>query len=678
MTSWFLQTRGFGDHLRLVFKLVPGLGGPGRSVPLIPSPTSRIRRGYGNRYRRFAGLVAIGIALAAIFLPPQTQDATAAVAIYRPEQIIRFVGTGWGHGVGMSQWGAKGRAERGMTASQIISAYYQGAALASSPTESTQIRVLIDEDYLPAAVDGSFPSSNGLPGNLFGRGGPWAIEGVTGPLQPGVRLNLVSLTGGQGFHARLYDPAGNPMIEFPFPGTLKIIPLSPETRIQPFYDFTGVVPNTGGTLFYDTYRGVIWIRQNSTGLLDTVNELNIEDYLRGVVPAEMPNDWPHEALKAQAMAARTYALSELEPFHPTHDLDDTTFYQAYEGANIENPAANAAVDQTRNTIITYGGQPIVAYYSSGGSGFTENVEDVLGSAPLPYLRGIADVDGGGAPFDSQAPKREWSTAEFPMRVLEDMLNVKPDTSVGSLQMIDFSDRSHSGRLKTVHVHGSAASRRLSAQRFQALFNRLTPEELGPLNSTNFQIEFQYPLTRPVPALNLPESQSIYFPETGHNVIFGFKRYFENRGGVQAFGLPLTEELVEGGLTVQYFQRARFEYHPELAGTRYEVQLGLLGDQITAASRPLPGVAPFPSEPDHRYFPETGHSVNFAFLKYWEKEGALDALGFPISEELFEHGAPVQYFQRARLEYRPELGGPFGVTKGSLGEEFLQARGLMPS
>ena len=677
MTSWFSQTRWGGDHPRLLSGLIAGLAGPSRNVPFTPLRTARARHGQGRRCKRFPGLIAIAVAIAATLAPSQTHDATASVAIYRPEQVVRFVGSGWGHGVGMSQWGAKGRAERGMTAPQIISAYYQGATLAPSPTESTQIRVLIDEDYLPPAIDGSFPSSNSLPGDLFGRGGPWAIEGITGPLQPGTRLNLVSLAGGRGIHARLYDPAGNPMIQFPFPGAIKVVPLSPQTRIQPFYDFTGVVPNTGGTLFYDTYRGVIWIRQNSQGLLDTVNELNIEDYLRGVVPAEMPIDWPQEALRAQAMAARTYALSELNPFHPTYDLDDTTFYQAYEGSNIEHPATNAAVDATRNTIITYGGQPIIAYYSSGGSGFTENVEDVLQSSPLPYLRGIVDVDGSGVPFDSQAPKRQWATAEFPMRVLEDMLNVKPDTTVGSLHMIDFSDRSHSGRLKTVHVHGSTASRRLPAQRFQALFNVLTPEELGPLNSTNFHVEFQYPLTRPVPDLNLPENQSIYFPETGHNVIFGFKKYFESRGGVEAFGLPLTEEFIEGGLTVQYFERARFEYHPELAGTKYEVQLGLLGDQITAASQPLRGVAPFPNEPEHRYFPETGHSVHFAFLKYWEKQGALDALGYPISEELFEHGAPVQYFQRARLEYRPELGGSFGVVKGKLGLEFLRARGLLP-
>ena len=129
--------------------------------------------------------------------------------------------------------------------------------------------------------------------------------------------------------------------------------------------------------------------------------------------------------------------------------------------------------------------------------------------------------------------------------------------------------------------------------------------------------------------------------------------------------------------MQYFERARFEYHPELAGTPYAVQLGLLGDQTTQSVRPFPTIAPFPSEQDHRYFPETGHAVNFAFLRYWEQEGALDAFGYPISEELFENGVTVQYFQRTRLEYRPELGGALGVVKGLVGAELLRARGLAP-
>ena len=75
--------------------------------------------------------------------------------------------------------------------------------------------------------------------------------------------------------------------------------------------------------------------------------------------------------------------------------------------------------------------------------------------------------------------------------------------------------------------------------------------------------------------------TIYFPETGMSVSFGFKRFFEERGGLEIFGYPITPEIQENGFTVQYFQRARYEYHPEHAGTRYEVQLGLLGDILTS-------------------------------------------------------------------------------------------------
>ena len=75
--------------------------------------------------------------------------------------------------------------------------------------------------------------------------------------------------------------------------------------------------------------------------------------------------------------------------------------------------------------------------------------------------------------------------------------------------------------------------------------------------------------------------TVFFPETDMSVSFGFKRFFEERGGLDIFGYPITPEIQEHGFTVQYFQRARFEYHPEHAGTRYEVQLGLLGDILTS-------------------------------------------------------------------------------------------------
>jgi peptidoglycan hydrolase-like amidase len=161
-----------------------------------------------------------------------------------------------------------------------------------------------------------------------------------------------------------------------------------------------------------------------------------------------------------------------------------------------------------------------------------------------------------------------------------------------------------------------------------------------------------------------------FPETGFSVGGAFLRFFERNGGLDIFGFPITPEITEGGRTVQYFQRARFEYYPEHAGTRYEVQLGLLGDALTAG-RSFPRGEPFPPSADHLYFPETGYGVHYAFLRFFLRNGGIDIFGYPISEELQEGGFTVQYFQRARFEYRPDLPERYRVSLGLLGVEYLE-------
>ncbi len=176
----------------------------------------------------------------------------------------------------------------------------------------------------------------------------------------------------------------------------------------------------------------------------------------------------------------------------------------------------------------------------------------------------------------------------------------------------------------------------------------------------------------------------YFEATGHNVGHGFRRFFEAHGGVDTFGYPRTEELTEDGRTVQYFQRARFEYHPEHAGTEREVQLAPLGTLATQSQPPFPAGRPFESGPNRRYFPETGHGVHFAFLKFFEAHGGVATFGYPLSGESQEADhyrsgriRTVQYFQRARLEYYPEHAGtPQAVQLGALGDELLWRRGWL--
>jgi hypothetical protein len=167
---------------------------------------------------------------------------------------------------------------------------------------------------------------------------------------------------------------------------------------------------------------------------------------------------------------------------------------------------------------------------------------------------------------------------------------------------------------------------------------------------------------------------VYFPESGHHVAPVFVPFFRAWGGLERFGLPRTEEFVEDGVLVQYFERARVELRPEHRGTSYEVQISLLGEQLLGPDRP-PRVEAFESSNDQRYFPETGHSVNYAFLRYFTSRGGLDSLGYPITEELQEGGRPVQYFQRARLEYRAELSGTRDeVQLGAIGDEIIRRRG----
>lgn len=170
-----------------------------------------------------------------------------------------------------------------------------------------------------------------------------------------------------------------------------------------------------------------------------------------------------------------------------------------------------------------------------------------------------------------------------------------------------------------------------------------------------------------------DEHTIFFPETGMSVSFGFKRYFQERGGLDIFGYPITPEIQEHGFTVQYFQRARFEYHPEHAGTIYEVQLGLLGDILTSG-RDFPKTAPVANTATQRYFPETGHVVSGAFLRFYNARGGLDIFGYPVSGVIEENGISVQYFQRSRFEYHPELPEIYQITLGLLGEELVERVG----
>jgi len=177
-----------------------------------------------------------------------------------------------------------------------------------------------------------------------------------------------------------------------------------------------------------------------------------------------------------------------------------------------------------------------------------------------------------------------------------------------------------------------------------------------------------------------KSGCVYFLATQHNLCAGFRSYWEQFGGLAVYGMPITEEFVENGVTVQYFERARFEWHPGVWPERYDVLLGLLGNEVTAGRR---GEAPFQAvqaNPACRYFPETGHNLCGGFRTYWETFGGLSIYGLPISEEFQEVNPDtglvytVQYFERQRFEWHPgEWPERYDVMLGRIGVQVLDAR-----
>ncbi len=189
-----------------------------------------------------------------------------------------------------------------------------------------------------------------------------------------------------------------------------------------------------------------------------------------------------------------------------------------------------------------------------------------------------------------------------------------------------------------------------------------------------------------PTLAAEDSQ--YFPDTGKTVSGKFLQYWRDKGGLPTFGFPITDAQIETdpetgkAFLTQWFERNRFELHPENAGTKYEVLLGLLGKDLRREAL-APGVdydfegayLNLPGKEGARYFTVTSHYVLPRFLKYWDENGGLERFGYPMSEEHDEvdpetgKAYSTQWFERARFEYHPENAGTkYEVLLGLLGNQ----------
>mgnify|MGYP001585204401 CR=1 FL=1 len=235
------------------------------------------------------------------------------------------------------------------------------------------------------------------------------------------------------------------------------------------------------------YRGTIELMAAKKGLT-VINRLPVEEYVYGIIGKEISPYWPMEAIKAQAVASRSYALANLNKHaQQGFDVCATTDCQVYGGVDDENLKTNRAIDETAGMVLTYQGKVIPGYFHSSGGGYTENSENVWASY-LPYLRGVAD-------FDQTNPNYSWEK-QFSAAELQSLLE-RAGYAIGKLEAVELSaltpppvrnslDRGISGRVNEMMFIGSKGSVTLPGTKVRSLLS---------LKSTLFDISVIVPANK---------------------------------------------------------------------------------------------------------------------------------------------------------------------------------------
>ena len=318
------------------------------------------------------------------------------------EAVFVVSGRGWGHGVGMSQYGAYGQAQAGRSYDEILGHYYTGTTIGKAGRK--EVRVLLAEGRPAVTVSSNLPFT--------------AVDG-SGAIY---KLPKGALT----LRSDLALPAE----------ALAVAPLV-------------LRPAKKGLLALDgrLYRGKLELVPQG-GFLRVVNVVSLESYLQGVVAGEVPYSWPAEALKAQAVAARSYALANLVK-GKAFDLYSDVRSQVYLGVSGEKASTTKAVADTVGQVVLYGGKVATTYYFSTSGGKTASAADVFGFS-VPYLVSRPD------PWDKASPHHRWGPVLFGARTLQSKLG-------GDARVVDATGAATpSGRLRSLVVSTTAGSETVPA------------------------------------------------------------------------------------------------------------------------------------------------------------------------------------------------------------------------
>jgi SpoIID/LytB domain protein len=334
---------------------------------------------------------------------------------------VRFDGHGFGHGVGLAQYGAMGYArDQGRDFRWILDHYYPGTRLDRAPRARMRVR-LKESTALRVTSAKRAVGANGrrleLSTRRTYRFAPWR----------GDQLRVIDLSSGR-TRAHLLAPAR----VSPGPLPLKLIGRA-ENAV------------TDGR-----YRGALVMGRTPRTVL-AVDDIDVEQYLYGVVPAEMPASWPAAALSSQAVAARSYALTSRRPSQPFDVFADTRS-QAYGGVDGEQPTTTAAVRATRALVVMAGTGIAQTLFHSSSGGRTAAVQEAFDSPPLSYLVSVDD------PFDVLSPYHDWSVALTEREVADKLGDLVP----GDFAAMTVVATTATGRAATVRVTGSAGTRDVPA------------------------------------------------------------------------------------------------------------------------------------------------------------------------------------------------------------------------
>jgi stage II sporulation protein D len=321
-------------------------------------------------------------------------------------------GHGYGHGVGMSQYGAYGYARHGKGYRFILSHYYRGTRI-STLHESRSVRVLV-----------------GVVGGDIAFQGPTSACGKSLGSSREYRAHRV------GSSVRLLDASGRTLADC-------------GRKLRTAGGRRVAISGIG------EYRGALEVvpTDSDAGSLNAINSLPVDQYVKGVVPNEAPPSWPQAALRAQAVASRSYALS-VQVHGNGFDLYDDTASQVYNGLAGETASTDEAVEATRGQVVTYAGRIAQTYFSACSGGHTESVQDVFFGPAVPYLVGVPD------PYDGACPLHSW-TLDFTGPEISSRLAPYLE---GRLKRVVVTQRGTSPRIVWAKLYGTGGVTRIRGDR----------------------------------------------------------------------------------------------------------------------------------------------------------------------------------------------------------------------